>query len=140
MKPSFSVGVVALFAFVVGLSACGGSSTPAAAPEPGGNGPAAPAQASIGDAAAGKDLFTSTCSACHGPDGAGIAGLGKDLTASEFVAGQSDNELVEFIKAGRDVNDPLNTTGVPMPPKGGNPALSDENLSDIVAYLRTIQK
>jgi hypothetical protein len=25
-----------------------------------------------------------------------------------------------------------------MPPKGGNPALSDEDLIDIIAYIRTI--
>ena len=36
--------------------------------------------------------------------------------------------------------DPLNTTGVGMPSKGGNPALTDEDLYDIVAYIRTLQK
>ncbi|MCP4087133.1 MAG: cytochrome c, partial [Actinomycetia bacterium] len=29
-------------------------------------------------------------------------------------------------------------TGVDMPVKGGNPALSDEDLIDIVAYLKSI--
>ena len=67
-------------------------------------------------------------------------GLDKDMTTSEFIAGKSDDELVEFIKAGRAPDDPLNTTGVAMLPKGGNPSLSDEDLYDIVAYIRTLQK
>jgi disulfide bond formation protein DsbB len=100
----------------------------------------APAQAAVGDPAAGQKLFTSTCSACHGPAGEGLPGLGKDMTTSEFIAGKSDEELVAFIKVGRDPSDPLNTTGVAMPPKGGNPALSDEDLYHLIAYIRTIHK
>jgi disulfide bond formation protein DsbB len=38
------------------------------------------------------------------------------------------------------MSDPLNTTGIAMPPKGGNPALTDGQIVDIVAYLRSIQK
>ena len=79
-----------------------------------------------------------TCAACHGPAGEGIEGLGKDMTTSEFIAGNTDDELVAFIKVGRDPSDPLNTTGVGMPASGGNPALSDEDLFDIVAYIRTL--
>lgn len=86
----------------------------------------------------GEQLFVSYCSACHGPSGEGIAGLGKPLTSSGFVAGLSDAELLAFIKTGRPVDDPLNTSGVAMPPKGGNPALTDEQLQAIVAHLRSI--
>ncbi len=99
-----------------------------------------PAQTSKGDAAAGQTAFASTCSACHGPGGEGIQGLGKDLTTSEFVAGQTDDQLVGFIKVGRGPTDPGNTTGIAMPPKGGNPALSDDDLYNIVAYIRSIHK
>ena len=67
-----------------------------------------------------------------------MAGLGKDLTTSEFVQEQSDDELVTFIKTGRPSSDPLNTTGIDMPPKGGNPALTDDDIYNIVAYLRSI--
>ena len=51
---------------------------------------------------------------------------------------QSDPELIEFIKVGRQPDHPLNTTGVAMPPKGGSPALSDSDIVDIVAYIRTL--
>ena len=91
-----------------------------------------------GDAAHGEELFAGTCSACHAPDGTGIEGLGKNLTTSEFSAGQTDAQLLAFIKVGRSTSDSLNTTGIDMPPKGGNPALSDEDLNDIVTFLRTI--
>jgi disulfide bond formation protein DsbB len=93
-----------------------------------------------GDSEAGKTHFDSVCIACHGADATGVVNLGKDLTTSEFVKGLSDQELVDFIKTGRSVSDPANTTGVDMPPKGGNPALSDQDLLDIVAYLRTLEK
>jgi len=98
------------------------------------------AQPLLGDPVQGQQHFTMTCSACHGPAGEGISGLGKDMTTSKFVAGKTDEELIQFIKVGRDPSDPLNTTGVGMPAKGGNPALTDENLQDIVSFIRTIQK
>ncbi len=86
----------------------------------------------------GHDLFVASCSACHGPNGEGMPGLGKPLKDSQFVANLSDEELVAFVKQGRPIWDPNNTTGVDMPPKGGNPALSDEQLMEIVRYLRSI--
>jgi len=137
------------------LAACGGKNTeptPTPAPTATEAAPAAEeatpvaAEASSGESASqgdpekGQQLFVGTCSACHGPTGEGIEGLGKDMTTSDFIAGLSDAELVEFVKTGRDTNDPANTTGVAMPPKGNNPALTDEQLMDIVAYIRSIHK
>lgn len=95
---------------------------------------------SAGDPDAGAEHFSQVCSACHGPGGEGIEGLGKDLTTSEFVAGLSDQELLAFIQEGRPVDHPDNTTGVEMPPRGGNPDFSDEQLLDIIAYIRTLQE
>lgn len=97
-------------------------------------------QEMVGDADAGKTHYDSVCIACHGADATGMPNLGKDLTTSEFTQNLTDAELVEFIKMGRSVGDPENTTGVDMPPKGGNPALSDQDLYDIVAYLRTLEQ
>ncbi|RMF59333.1 MAG: cytochrome c [Calditrichaeota bacterium] len=93
-----------------------------------------------GDAERGKTLFVQSCSACHGPDGKGLPGLGKNLVTSQFVKEKTDMELLDYVKKGRAVDDPLNTTGIPMPPKGGNPALSDQNIMDIIAYIRTIEQ
>lgn len=90
--------------------------------------------------AAGAQLYAGTCSACHGPDATGVTGLGKNLTTSTFVAEQSDEALKAMIAGGRPSSDPLNSTGIDMPPKGGNPALSDADLLSIIAYLRSIHK
>jgi mono/diheme cytochrome c family protein len=125
-KMLFPVMILILIS-IIGLTACGGSPTPEPTPTP------------RGDVAAGKELFV-TCAACHGPGGEGVPNLGKDMTTSEFIAGKTDDELVEFIKVGRAPDDPLNTTGVAMLPKGGNPSLSDDDLYDIVAYIRTLHK
>jgi disulfide bond formation protein DsbB len=92
-----------------------------------------------GDAAAGKIAYESTCIACHGVDAKGMPNLGKDLTISQFVKDKTNAEMVEFLKAGRPAGDPLNTVGVDMPPRGGNPALTDEDLLNIVAYVRQLQ-
>jgi disulfide bond formation protein DsbB len=88
----------------------------------------------------GKTYFDQTCAACHGMNGKGLPKLGKDLTTSKFVAEKSDAELLDFIKKGRLPTDPLNTTGVAMPPKGGNPALTDQQLMDIISYIRQIHQ
>jgi len=93
-----------------------------------------------GVAATGQSLYQSTCAACHGPQATGIVGLGKDLTNSKFIKDQSDVELILFLWNGRRANDPLNDTGLEMPPKGGNPALTDQDLADIVAYIHTLSK
>lgn len=120
-------------------------SLPAGGAETGAAGPSAADAAALrmlppGDAAQGEEQFATYCAACHGPDGKGRPNLGKDLLASKFVGEQSDTQLILFIKKGRDVSDPLNTTKVPMPPKGGNPAFTDGQLNDVVAYIRKLRK
>lgn len=123
------------------VTACGGGE-PAAA-EAGDDVAAAgedTAAVSAGDPAAGEELYNQVCIACHGPGGQGIEGLGKPFTTSEFVRTHSDAELLEFVKTGRPMSDPLNTTGVDMPPKGGNPALTDEQILDVIAYIRSLQQ
>ncbi len=86
----------------------------------------------------GQGIYQSICTTCHGMDANGIPGLGKNLVTSEFVASLSDEELLQFIIDGRDPSDPLNTTGIPMPARGGNPSLTDEQLMAVVAYLRSL--
>lgn len=88
----------------------------------------------------GTTIFNSTCIACHGAGGTGIAGNGKVLKSNEFVQSLNDDGLLAFLKKGRDPSDPKNTTGVGMPPKGGNPALSDDDLLDVISYVRTLQE
>lgn len=133
MKRFLSIVVLASALLAAG---CGGSSAA---------GPTLSAEAQkfaslTGDPAKGQTAYAGTCIACHGPDAKGVAGLGKDLTTSEFAKGLPDAELILFLTKGRPSADPLNTTGVDMPPRGGNPALKDQDLADIVAYVRTLEK
>ena len=112
-------------AFFLALAACGGDDSA------GSDGPL------VGDAAAGEGVYAVSCASCHGQDGFGVEGLGKDLHNSEFVGGLTDEEFVEFLKEGRKADDPANETGVDMPPKGGNPSLSDQDLYDVAAFVCT---
>ena len=78
-----------------------------------------------GDPLAGEKIFVSACATCHG----------QDMTQNEFIATKTDRELIEFIEVGGLPDEPL-----VMPPRGGNPTLTDEKLADIAAYLRSLQK
>lgn len=89
--------------------------------------------------ASGSQLYNSTCIACHGAAGVGIPGNGKKLADNVFIQSLNDDNLLAFVKQGRAPSDPKNTTGIQMPPKGGNPAMSDDDILDVVAYLRTLQ-
>ncbi len=87
----------------------------------------------------GRTEYLKTCTACHGPNGEAKPKLGKDLRTSEFIAGKSDIQMVMFLKLGRNTWEKDNTTGVAMPPKGGNPMVTDQHLADIVQFMRFLQ-
>jgi disulfide bond formation protein DsbB len=140
MKTSKWIYVLVIAFLALALAACGGSDEN----EPTGNGAATNGdgggEVAAGDPVRGQEQFDMVCIACHGPGGVGVEGLGKPFTTSEFVRSQTDAELLAFVKVGRPIGHPDNTTGVDMPPKGGNPALTDEDLLDIIAYIRTLQE
>ena len=115
--------LIALFTLMTVAAGCGG----------GGDAPAANQAAQQG-----KAIFDRICSTCHGKDANGLPKLGKGLRNNEFTKSQSDGELVTFLKTGRPATHPLNTTGVDMPPRGGDPTISDSDLQNVVAFLRTL--
>ncbi len=119
--------LIMVVGLALALAACGGADAPSTE------------EVHAGDPAQGEVLFNQVCIACHGAGGVGVEGLGKNMVTSTFIHDQNDDQLLAFIKTGRPVGDPLNTTGVDMPPKGGNPALTDEQLIDIIAYIRSLQ-
>lgn len=88
----------------------------------------------------GYASYIASCAACHGQHGEGMDGVGLPLSTSGFVLGASDKELVNFIKMGRPMWDENNVTGLDMPPRGGNPAITDADLEEIVGFLRAVQK
>ena len=86
----------------------------------------------------GRQLYLGSCAACHGTGGQGMPNQGPDLRGSAFVAGSTDDQLLTFLAKGRPSGDPQNKSGLPMPPRGGNPSLGDRHLGQIVRYLRTV--
>ena len=138
MKMSLrNTGVLAIMLLALVAVACGGGGGETAAS--GGGEAAAPVVADNAAATEGHELFKMTCAVCHGQNGEGMLALGKDLNANEFVKTSSDGDLVAFMIEGRPATHPDNTRGIDMPPKGGNPALTTEELAKIATYVRSLQ-
>ena len=114
------------------LAACGGAE--------GGDdsGPTTTVVVQDGRVVEGATVYKSACRACHGPNLEGINGLGKPLAPSEFVVVNTEEQLAAFIKIGRPRSDPANTQGVDMPPNGGNPSFTAQDLRDVAAYIKSL--
>ncbi len=93
------------------------------------------------DVAAGKAKYAQFCAACHGPEGKGdgpaAAALNpkpRDHTDPKYMKSLSDEEIYKIIKEGGAAvgKAPL------MPPWGA--ALSEQDLRNVVAYIRTLAK
>ena len=84
-------------------------------------------------AEAGQSVYAQTCIACHGATGKGAIPGVSDLTKADGPLAKSDDTLFASIRDG------LVTPGKPlsMPPKGGNPSLSDEEIQAVLEYLRS---
>lgn len=165
MKRIFVVTTVLLLFSILGLAARGGpdstpveaSSTPAGTPPPNQqvemiSGPVSPLigdqvtrvvtvsqpaptpdSVSFGDPRSGEKLFVLACGKCHGRRRDGSLNVRGDVMGSESTAEEMNQELFEIIKTGRKADG----TRL-MPPKGGSSALTDENLYDIVAFIRSL--
>lgn len=135
-----TLGLLALAVLLslVALAACGGQAATTQGGAPAAE-PPAPA-AGAGDADRGKELFTSAgCAGCHsvGSDqlvGPGLAGVvaGKGPYGDKLPNGEpiTDASLIAWIKIGG-----VGKIGQ-MP---GNNTLSDQELADLVAYLKTLE-
>ena len=81
---------------------------------------------------AGKTIFASKCSICHGPDGAGKTAIGKNLKIRDLhspdAQKQSDADLGEIILNGKNK----------MPAFKGK--VTEAQVNDLVAYIRTLGK
>ncbi len=73
----------------------------------------------------GKELYARHCTGCHGASGDGMMPGMPNFSLGERMT-STNRELVDSIRQGNGV----------MPGFGG--MLDDEQISDIVAYLRTL--
>ena len=88
-------------------------------------------KSSAGNAAAGKQVYVGTCSTCHGADGKGTStgrAMGvKDLHSAEAVK-LTTAQMKQVISNGKGNMPPWKTQ------------LSAEQISDVAAFVRTMQK
>ena len=93
--------------------------------------------ASHGDPRFGKQWFEDICSTCHGPTGDGYVagGTGTAIGKAGFLSKASDGFIRETIKHGRS-----NTRMLGFQGAEGLANLTDEEIDDIIAYLRTLPK
>jgi len=80
-----------------------------------------------------KKLFIDNCAACHGEDARGLKDFGSNLVAGTFIKQQSDAELKEFLKMGRQPDAPDSTMKLLMP---AFDYLTDEELDQVIAFAR----
>lgn len=109
---------LAFFAIATVIAACGG----------GGGGPLGD-----GDATRGEELFTLNCVACHGTGAMGTANgppLVHELYRKEIFG---DERIADATRNGASQR---NWSYGRMPGIGG---LDDDDLSDLVAYIRQVQ-
>ena len=96
--------------------------------------PSDPSEASV---AAGREIYSRNCLACHGTtgDGKGPVAARLGFTAGDFTRGaemalRTDGELFWKIATGRD----------PMPAFRRKGGLTDPQLWDVVNYIRTLAR
>ncbi len=80
----------------------------------------------------GKAVYEQTCIVCHGEDGKGAMPGVRDITGKNGPLTQTDTVLVKRMMEG------FQSPGSPMamPPKGGNPELTDKQVRAVLQYLR----
>ena len=82
-------------------------------------------------AADGSAIFKKNCMMCHGADGKGFSALKTpNFTDPKWQSSTKDKEIREVVKNGKK--------GTAMPAFGGQ--LKDEEISAVVAYIRSLKK
>jgi cytochrome c553 len=84
-----------------------------------------------------KENWEKSCAKCHGPDGKGDTKMGKKLEVKDFTdakvqADMKDDAMLKAIKEGVKDGDKTRMKAVE--------GLSDEEMKDLVTYVRKFKK
>lgn len=87
----------------------------------------------IANAEHGESLYNTTCVACHGPNGKGVIPGMPDLRGDDSRLVQKDLSTLLH-----NVDEGFQSPGsmMAMPPKGGNASLSEQDIVDVLKYMR----
>jgi mono/diheme cytochrome c family protein len=95
-----------------------------------------PTTALPGDPTHGAALYGQNCATCHGANLEG--GIGAVLNPIDKLPGVPNSLdpafLIQIITTGRQPQ-PGDPKSIPMPAKGGNPNLTDQDIKDLAAYI-----
>lgn len=81
----------------------------------------------------GKAVYDRSCATCHGANGKGVLPGVPDVTKKDGVLSQPDDVLLKRTVEG------YQSPGSPlaMPPKGGNPSLTEAQLKQAIDYMKS---
>lgn len=82
-----------------------------------------------------EDIYMQSCYVCHGDDGTGAMPGVPDLTESKSLFIEDENKIVARLKKG--MQSPGN---ISMPPNGGNQDLTDDQMIELLKYIKAIVK
>jgi mono/diheme cytochrome c family protein len=99
-------------------------------PAPGGS-VATGSTALPGDPTKGQTLYAQNCASCHGVNlGGGVGAVLNPIEKLPGVANPLDpTYLIQIITNGRTEGSKV------MPPKGGNPSLTDQDVKDLASFI-----
>ena len=83
-----------------------------------------------GDSSRGLTLYLKNCAGCHGTEGRG--GIAPEIGNPVFQKTATDAFIIRTIRLGRE------HTPMPAFQAAGAPALSDQDLADLLAFLRSL--
>ena len=84
----------------------------------------------------GEDVYNTNCILCHGEYAHGAMPGVPDLYINRAWTMELDSQLIKRINEGIQSTD----TAIAMPPKGGNPNLTDEDIKASLLHMRKLLK
>lgn len=122
-----------LLSFCLFLIACGGEKTEIKPVKK--KKPAKKETVAKADTKNGKKLFIANCSVCHMPNGLGVKGSFPPLVGTEWALGDADR-MIEIVLKGFEEEIEINGDKY-ITPMVGLPHLKDDEIADILTYVRS---